>query len=161
MQEMNHGRRVSVMDFLSFHNEANESSFGLTIKYQNYICNFLLIWNTSIEMSISNIYFHCTMFFFVCVSGSAGEPSIANSWPTWRNIDPSRDSASKTLTHRRTNVAPCEHTHTRTKRQTHTHRHLVPLHTSLASLTKTLKHPGVISPSVPWESFECFLSNCL
>ena len=40
MQEMNHGRRVFVMDFLSFHNESSKSSSGLMIKYQNYICNF-------------------------------------------------------------------------------------------------------------------------
>lgn len=70
--------------------------------------------------------------FVLCASGSAVEPSTASSSPTWRNIDPSRDSASKTLIHTRTNVAQCEHTTT----DTHTHKDVLYLSTDpLRNLT--------------------------
>lgn len=71
----------------------------------------------------------------LCVSGSAVGPSTVNSSPTWRNIAQSRGFASKTLTHIRTSVAPCEPPHTHTslhKRSQEFH------HTSLVSLSETL-----------------------
>lgn len=71
-------------------------------------------------------------------SGSVAEPSTASSSPTWRNTDPSRDSASKTLIHTKTSVVLCEHTQ----------RYIVPLirhsqefnHTSLVPLSWTPPH---------------------
>lgn len=96
----------------------------------------------------------------MCVSGSAVEPSTVNSSPTWRNIDPSRDSASKTPTHTRTSAAPCEHTITK---MTQPYMDIlyppnkysqVSNHTSLVSPSQTLKQT-----SVTWELWLFYMSK--